>query len=374
MSGIYLHIPFCKKACHYCDFHFSTSRDLMNDMVQSIAREITLRKNYLAGEKVETIYFGGGTPSLLSGDQLKLLLNTINENFVVDAEAEITLESNPDDLTPEVLKMLRSSGVNRLSIGIQSFREKDLLLMNRAHNATQALQCVNDAQSAGFRNITIDLMYGLPELSPEDWADNMKTAFELGVDHLSCYSLTVEPRTALASMIKQNKVKDIDDGAAALHFEMLMKAAAEKGFEHYEISNFARNGKYSRHNTSYWQRKKYLGVGPSAHSYNGESRQWNVSNNPVYIRSLAENKIPAESEELSLKDKFNEYILTSLRTKWGVDLKFVKSEFGDQLSSELLARLESQISSGYVVKSGDLFTLGDTGKYFADRISSELFI
>ena len=346
----------------------------MNDMVQSIAREITLRKNYLAGEKVETIYFGGGTPSLLSGDQLKLLLNTINENFVVDAEAEITLESNPDDLTPEVLKMLRSSGVNRLSIGIQSFREKDLLLMNRAHNATQALQCVNDAQSAGFGNITIDLMYGLPELSPEDWADNMKTAFELGVDHLSCYSLTVEPRTALASMIKQNKVKDIDDGAAALHFEMLMKAAAEKGFEHYEISNFARNGKYSRHNTSYWQRKKYLGVGPSAHSYNGESRQWNVSNNPVYIRSLAENKIPAESEELSLKDKFNEYILTSLRTKWGVDLKFVKSEFGDQLSSELLARLESQISSGYVVKSGDLYTLGDTGKYFADRISSELFI
>ncbi|MFZ7144942.1 MAG: radical SAM family heme chaperone HemW [Bacteroidota bacterium] len=374
MSGIYLHIPFCKKACHYCDFHFSTSRDLMNDMVQSIAREITLRKNYLAGEKVETIYFGGGTPSLLSGDQLKLLLNTINENFVVDAEAEITLESNPDDLTPEVLKMLRSSGVNRLSIGIQSFREKDLLLMNRAHNATQALQCVNDAQSAGFGNITIDLMYGLPELSPEDWADNMKIAFELGVDHLSCYSLTVEPRTALASMIKQNKVRDIDDGASALHFEMLMKAAAENGFEHYEISNFARNGKYSRHNTSYWQRKKYLGVGPSAHSYNGESRQWNVSNNPVYIRSLAENKIPAEVEELSVKDKFNEYILTSLRTKWGVDLNFVTSEYGDELTSELKQKFKIQAAAGFVEQNGNIFTLSNNGKYFADRISSELFI
>ncbi|MBK9415232.1 MAG: radical SAM family heme chaperone HemW [Bacteroidetes bacterium] len=374
MSGIYLHIPFCKKACHYCDFHFSTSRDLMNDMVQSIVREITLRKNYLAGERVETIYFGGGTPSLLNRDQLQLLLNTINENFEVDADAEITLESNPDDLTIELLQMLKSSGVNRLSIGIQSFREKDLLLMNRAHNAVQALQCVSDAKAAGFENITIDLMYGLPELSSEDWSENMKIAFGLGVDHLSCYSLTVEPRTALASMIKQNKVRDIDDGAAALHFEMLMKAAAENDFEHYEISNFARNGKYSRHNTSYWKREKYLGVGPSAHSYNGDSRQWNVSNNPVYIRSLAENKIPAESEELSLKDKFNEYILTSMRTKWGVNLDFVKEEFGDHLSSELLIRLESQISAGLVLNHGNVFTLSEKGKYFADRVSSDLFI
>jgi len=270
--------------------------------------------------------------------------------------------------------MLKSAGVNRLSIGIQSFREKDLLLMNRAHNAVQALQCVSDAKAAGFENITIDLMYGLPELSSVDWSENMKIAFGLGVDHLSCYSLTVEPRTALASMIKQNKVRDIDDGAAALHFEMLMKAAAENDFEHYEISNFARNGKYSRHNTSYWKREKYLGVGPSAHSYNGDSRQWNVSNNPVYIRSLAENKIPAESEELSLKDKFNEYILTSMRTKWGVNLDFVKEEFGDHLSSELLIRLESQISAGLVLNHGNVFTLSEKGKYFADRVSSDLFI
>jgi len=346
----------------------------MNDMVQAIVREITLRKNYLAGERVETIYFGGGTPSLLNRDQLQLLLNTINENFEVDADAEITLESNPDDLTIELLQMLKSSGVNRLSIGIQSFREKDLLLMNRAHNAVQALQCVSDAKAAGFENITIDLMYGLPELSSEDWSENMKIAFGLGVDHLSCYSLTVEPRTALASMIKQNKVRDIDDGAAALHFEMLMKAAAENDFEHYEISNFARNGKYSRHNTSYWKREKYLGVGPSAHSYNGDSRQWNVSNNPVYIRSLGENKIPTEMEELSVKDKFNEYILTTLRTKWGIDQDFVSSEFGEQMSLELIEKLNIQVKENMILKNGNVFTLSENGKYFADRVSSLLFL
>ncbi len=346
----------------------------MNDMVLAIVREIETRKDYLAGEKIETIYFGGGTPSLLNSEQLKLLLSTIRENFQVDENAEITLESNPDDLTADVLKMLRSAGVNRLSIGIQSFREKDLVLMNRAHNANQALQCVSDAKSAGFDNITIDLIYGLPDLTIEDWAENMKIAFELDVYHLSCYSLTVEPRTALAAMIKQNKIKDIDEGAAALHFEMLMKAADENGFEHYEISNFARHGKYSRHNTSYWQRKKYLGVGPSAHSYNGESRQWNISNNPVYIRSLAENKIPAEIEELSLKDKFNEYILTSLRTKWGIDLNFVSGEYGEELTSELKQKFKIQTAAGFIEQNGNIFALSNSGRYFADRISSELFI
>ena len=322
--GIYLHIPFCKKACHYCDFHFSTSRDLMDEMVNAISKEIILRKDYLSGEKVETIYFGGGTPSLLNKNQLELLLNTIRENFTVDENAEITLEANPDDLSAENLRMFKSAGVNRLSIGIQSFRDGDLTLMNRAHNSSQALQCVSEAKAAGFNNITIDLIYGLPGLSEDDWRKNMQTAFELDVDHLSCYSLTVEPKTALATMIKQHKVKDVDDGAASLHFKMLMKEAALHGYEHYEISNFARNGKYSRHNTSYWQRKKYLGAGPSAHSYDGDSRQWNVYNNNVYIRSIADNKVPFEREELSVKDKFNEYILTTLRTKWGIDINFVK--------------------------------------------------
>lgn len=347
---------------------------MMSDMVNAIQKEIVLRKGYLAGEKVETIYFGGGTPSLLNKDQLELLLNTIRENFIVDENAEVTLESNPDDLSKETLLMLKSAGVNRLSIGIQSFREEDLQLMNRAHNATQALQCVNDAKQAGFDNITIDLIYGLPDLTADAWTKNMEIAFGLGVDHLSCYSLTVEPKTALAAMIKQHKVNDIDEGASSLHFEMLMKATSEKGFEHYEISNFARNGKYSRHNTSYWQRKKYLGVGPSAHSYNGDSRQWNVSNNSIYIRSLAENKIPSEMEELSVKDKFNEYILTTLRTKWGIDQDFVSSEFGEQMSLELIEKLNIQVKENMILKNGNVFTLSENGKYFADRVSSFLFL
>lgn len=342
-------------------------------MVIAISREIVLRKNYLAGEKIETIYFGGGTPSLLSSDQLNLLMKTIRENFTVEENAEITLEANPDDLTKETLQMLKAAGVNRLSIGIQSFREEDLRLMNRAHSATQALQCVNDAKAEGFENITIDLIYGLPDLTAEDWNKNMEIAFSLNVDHLSCYSLTVEPKTALAAMIKRHKVKDIDEGAATLHFEMLMKAAAENGFEHYEISNFARNGKYSRHNTSYWQRKKYLGVGPSAHSYNGISRQWNVSNNPVYLRSIGEDKIPAEIEELSVNDKFNEYILTSLRTKWGIDLDFVSSEFGAQMTTEIIEKLNIQIKEKMILKNGNVFTLSEGGKYFADRVSAFFF-
>lgn len=346
----------------------------MSDMVEAICQEIHLRKDYLLGEEIQTIYFGGGTPSLLNKVQLDQLLNAIRNEFKISADAEITLEANPDDLTAENLQMMRSAGVNRLSIGIQSFREEDLLLMNRAHNSIQALQCVQDAKRAGFENITIDLIYGLPNLSEADWKNNMKIAFDLGVDHLSCYSLTVEPRTALAAMIKQNKIRDIDEGAAALHFEMLMQEAKVNGFEHYEISNFARAGKYSKHNTSYWQRKKYLGVGPSAHSYNGESRQWNVSNNPIYIRSINEGKVPEEIEVLSKKDKFNEYILTSLRTQWGVDLKFVESEFGNDHLDFLKQNLQEPLQDGFLLMSNDIVTLSHQGKFFADKISASLFM
>lgn len=373
MAGIYLHIPFCKKACHYCDFHFSTTHHLMDDMVNAIQKEIIFRKNYLGKEKVKTIYFGGGTPSLLNEKQLALLLNTIHDNFIVDPDSEITLESNPDDLTTETLQMLRKVGVNRLSIGIQSFREEDLALMNRAHNSSQALQCVRDAKEAGFDNITIDLIYGLPNLTIDAWAKNMEIAIALDVDHLSCYSLTVEPKTALATMIKQQKVKDIDDDASATHFEMLMKAAAEHGFEHYEISNFARNGKYSRHNTSYWKGKKYLGVGPSAHSFNIESRQWNVYNNHQYVKSISEGIIPAEIEILSVKDKFNEYILTSLRTIWGIDLQFVQREFGEYYLETLKSKLLVQLKQTFVEQNNDTFILSEKGKYFADKISLQLF-
>ena len=373
MAGIYLHIPFCKKACHYCDFHFSTTTDSFDEMVNAICREIKLRKTYLNSEIIETIYFGGGTPSLLNSSQLNRLLNVIKEEFEIAADAEITLEANPDDLQKETLQMLKEEGVNRLSIGIQSFREADLVLMNRAHNSKQAMQSVKDAKDAGFTNITIDLIYGLPNLSTDDWKKNLEIAMNLNVDHLSCYSLTVEPKTALAKMISQHKVSDIDDAQSALHFEMLMNTAMENNYEHYEISNFARNKKYSKHNTSYWQRKKYLGVGPSAHSFDGESRQWNIYNNAVYIRSLAKDEIPFEREELSKRDKFNEYILTSLRTQWGINIELIKSEFGEEVEDRLIVKLNEQLKEAMMTVENKNYILTRKGKFFADKISLALF-
>lgn len=374
MAGIYLHIPFCKKACHYCDFHFSTLHENMGEMVEAICHEIILRKNYLSDEKIESIYFGGGTPSLLNEIQLVKLIRILHETFDVVADAEITLEANPDDLTKENLLIFKTSGINRLSIGIQSFREQDLIVMNRAHNVEQALMCVKDAKEAGFENISIDLIYGLPDMSGDDWRKNLEIAFSLDVDHLSCYSLTVEPKTALAKMIQQHKVSDIDDAQSALHFEMLMDETAIHNFEHYEISNFARHKKYSKHNTSYWQRKKYLGVGPSAHSFDGDTRQWNVYNNSIYLRTLKNSEIPFEREELTGKDKLNEYLLTSLRTMWGMNLDFVKNNFGNDAAFELEKKLSLLIDEQLVELKDNNFILTRKGKYFADKISLQLFV
>ena len=374
MAGIYLHIPFCKKACHYCDFHFSTLHENMGEMVEAICHEITLRKNYLSDEKIESIYFGGGTPSLLNEIQLVKLIRILHETFDVVADAEITLEANPDDLTKENLLIFKRSGINRLSIGIQSFREQDLIVMNRAHNVEQALMCVKDAKEAGFENISIDLIYGLPDMSGDDWRKNLEIAFSLDVDHLSCYSLTVEPKTALAKMIQQHKVSDIDDAQSALHFEMLMDETAIHNFEHYEISNFARHKKYSKHNTSYWQRKKYLGVGPSAHSFDGDTRQWNVYNNSIYLRTLKNSEIPFEREELTGKDKLNEYLLTSLRTIWGMNIDFVKNNFGNDAAFELKKKLSLLIEEQLVEVKDNNFLLTRKGKYFADKISLQLFV
>ena len=374
MAGIYLHIPFCKKACHYCDFHFSTLHENMGEMVEAICHEIILRKNYLSDEKIESIYFGGGTPSLLNEIQLGELISILHETFDVVADAEITLEANPDDLTKENLLIFKTSGINRLSIGIQSFREQDLIVMNRAHNVEQALMCVKDAKEAGFENISIDLIYGLPDMSGDDWRKNLEIAFSLDVDHLSCYSLTVEPKTALAKMIQQHKVSDIDDAQSALHFEMLMDETAIHNFEHYEISNFARHKKYSKHNTSYWQRKKYLGVGPSAHSFDGDTRQWNVYNNSIYLRTLKNSEIPFEREELTGKDKLNEYLLTSLRTMWGMNLNFIKNNFGNDAAFELEKKFSLLIDEQLVELKDNNFILTRKGKYFADKISLQLFV
>ncbi len=371
--GIYLHIPFCKQACHYCDFHFSTNVSLVNEMVEAIHTELILRKDYLKGEKVETIYFGGGTPSLLNEVQLKYLLDTIHHEYSLSENPEITLEANPDDLSQEKLQAFLKAGVNRLSIGIQSFDEADLRYMNRAHNAGQALNAVKDAQAAGFDNITIDLIYGSPPLTDEQWKKNLEIAFDLGIDHISSYALTVEPKTALATMIRQKKTPDVDDVKSSRHFEMLMDMTAANGFEHYEISNFARNKKYSRHNTSYWQRKAYLGVGPSAHSYDGKSRQWNVYNNQVYLRSLKTNVIPYEKEELTKKDQYNEFIMTGLRTIWGVKRSEVREEFGPLIYEHFNAKVELLLIEKNIIESEDRITLTRKGKFFADRIASELF-
>lgn len=374
MSGIYVHIPFCRQACTYCDFHFSTSLQSVDKMIASLEKEIILRKNYLLNEDVETIYFGGGTPSLIETSFINRLMKVIRKEYNVSTDAEVTVEANPDDLTIEKCEQLYSAGVNRLSIGIQSFSDADLKFMNRAHNSKQALTSVKNARLAGFKNISIDLIYGIKQSEPGQWENNLNMALNLGVEHLSCYALTIEPRTALADMIRKKKVAPPDDEKTISEFEKLMDSAAVGGFEHYEISNFARDKKYSKHNTSYWQRKKYLGIGPSAHSYNGMSRQWNVSNNQVYIRSLTENIIPFEIEELSESNKFNEYVLTSLRTIWGIDILLVESEFGQLRKGELLKQIQKFINEGMIISSGNNFILTKEGKFFADRIASEMFV
>ena len=374
MSGIYIHIPFCRQACTYCDFHFSTSTQTVDAMIVSIEQEIILRKNYLEDEIVQTIYFGGGTPSLIDTHLIKSLLDVVHREYNVNPGTEITLEANPDDLTEEKSEGLIQAGINRLSIGIQSFSDDDLKFMNRAHDSGQALSAVKNARQAGFKNISIDLIYGIQQSSAEQWEKNLDVALNLGVEHLSCYALTIEPRTALADMIRKKKAAPTDDEKTALDFELLMKRAGEVGFEHYEISNFARDQKYSRHNTSYWQRKKYLGVGPSAHSYNGDSRQWNVSNNQQYIRSLKENIIPFEIEELSESNKFNEYILTSLRTMWGIDISLMEKEFSHLRKEELLGQIQNFIKEGMIMPAGNNFILTNEGKFFADRVAREMFI
>lgn len=374
MSGIYIHIPFCSQACTYCDFHFSTSLQSVDKMITCLESEIIIRKNYLQDDIIETIYFGGGTPSLIETSFINRLINVIRKEYNVSTDAEITVEANPDDLSKEKCEQLFSTGVNRLSIGIQSFSDADLKFMNRAHNSKQALSSVKNARMAGFKNISIDLIYGIKQSEPGQWEKNLDIALSLDVEHLSCYALTIEPRTALADMIRKNKVAPPDDEKTIAEFEKLMFRAAESGFEHYEISNFARNKKYSRHNTSYWQRKKYLGIGPSAHSFNGISRQWNISNNQIYIRSLNENTIPFEIEELSESNKFNEYILTSLRTMWGIDILLIEKEFGQVRKDELLKQIQKFINDGMIISEGNNFVLTKEGKFFADRIAAEMFI
>jgi oxygen-independent coproporphyrinogen III oxidase len=373
MAGIYIHVPFCKQACHYCNFHFSTSLKSKNDFISALLEEIAQQSSYLAGEQIDTIYFGGGTPSLLSTAETILILQRLSTTFHINAGAEITLEANPDDLHPQKLADLKAAGINRLSIGIQSFFEEDLRWMNRAHNASQSLACIEAAHEAGFHNLTIDLIYGTPGLSDEKWHENVHRAIALDIPHLSCYALTVEPKTALDHFISTKKYPDVDADQQARQFLLLMDWTAAAGYEHYEISNFAKPGWRSKHNTAYWLGKKYLGLGPSAHSFNGTSRQWNVANNALYIQSVLKGEIAAEQEVLTKVQQLNEYIMTSLRTMEGLDGVYVANIFGREAAERIFSAVGKFVQAGSMVRDGARLSLTKQGKLLADGIAAELF-
>jgi len=374
LPGIYIHIPFCKQACHYCDFHFSTSLIKKQELLSSIKKEIRQRNSYLSDKNIDTIYFGGGTPSLLSSEEINELLDEITKIYTIRDAAEITLEANPDDLSQSKIKDLRKTGINRLSIGIQSFYNEDLRYMNRAHVAEQGEECVKRAQDAGIDNLTVDLIYGFPLLAEEKWKTNMEKAIQLDVPHLSCYSMTVEPRTVLAHFVRKGKERPVGEEHSAAHFLLLMKRMKDAGFIQYEISNFGKEGAFSRHNTSYWKGIHYIGFGPSAHSYDGESRQWNISNNEQYIMKIESGKLFFEREILTEQNKFNEYVMTGLRTMWGVDMNSLQWAVGSEQSHMLLHKIDDYSSAGLLSKNGNIVTLTNKGKMIADKISSELFI
>ena len=373
MAGIYIHIPFCKKACNYCDFHFSTSFKFKDDLIECIKKEISTRKNYLNNQKIESVYFGGGTPSVLNEKELTSILETIYNNFEVIKGPEITLEANPDDLSKDKLKMLKKIGVNRLSIGIQSFIEKDLQFMNRSHSVNQATESVKYAQEIGFNNITIDLIYGIPNLTDREWENNIQKAIKLGVNHISAYCLTSENKTAMHHDIAKGKYQLPCEDITSQQFETLINKLKKSGFEQYEISNFAKKDFYSKHNSSYWKQKLYLGIGPSAHSFDGNSRQWNIANNVKYIKGGKSNLWDFEKETLNEKTKYNEYVLTSLRTSWGINLSFLKENFDQKFTNFLLKNSNIFIEKNQISHTKNVLKLTEEGKLLADYIASELF-
>lgn len=373
MSGIYIHIPFCKQTCHYCDFHFSTSLKKKEEMVMALVKEIQMRKMELEKEQIETIYFGGGTPSILSLKEIQVLIDAVYENFNVTESPEITLEANPDDLDDDTIIQLANSPVNRLSIGIQSFFEEDLKLMNRAHNAMEAKRCLQTATQY-FDNISLDLIYGMPNMSNEKWLQNVQTALSFGVPHISSYALTVEPKTALKKLIEKKVVEAPKDEVAQEHFLVLIEELEKNGFVHYELSNFGKPDYFSKNNTAYWLGKKYIGIGPSAHSYNGKERSWNIANNTLYLKAIQENNLPNEVEELTKTDRYNEYIMTGLRTIWGVSLKRVEFEYGERYLLYLLEQSKKYIHSEHLQIEADVLTTTKKGKFLSDGIASDLFL
>jgi oxygen-independent coproporphyrinogen-3 oxidase len=373
LAGIYWHIPFCRQACHYCNFHFSTSLRNKPELVAALQREAELRPGFLAGAPVDTIYFGGGTPSLLEDRELQSLLDTLQRNYSISPGAEITLEANPDDISPGRLHAWKATGINRLSIGTQSFFEDELRWMNRAHTAAHARQCIEDALAAGFTNMSIDLIYGSPLLSDERWKQNVDMALSYGIPHLSCYALTVEEKTPLHKQVSQKKLPDMDNEQQARQFLLLMGWLKAAGYEHYEVSNFAKPGHRSRHNSAYWKGVPYLGLGPSAHSYNGHSRSWNIANNSVYIREIGEGKLPEEAEMLTRTQRLNEYLMISLRTMEGIDIKRIEQDATTGEAEDIRNRLTVFLQEGLVRETPIGFALTDAGMLRADGLAAELF-
>jgi oxygen-independent coproporphyrinogen-3 oxidase len=372
MAGIYIHIPFCKQACNYCDFHFSTSLQYVDEMTDAICSELIMKKSRIT-DQVGSIYLGGGTPSLLSEKSLQKIFDTISTHYSIDSGAEITIETNPDDLDANKIAVLRQTPVNRFSIGVQSFFNEDLVWMNRAHNANEAETCIKRSQDAGFENLSIDLIYGYPLLTDEKWFSNIRKAIALQAPHISAYSLTVEPRTALAHAIKKGRQLPVNDEQSAAQFVSLIDKLSAAGFDHYEISNFSLPGKHAVHNTNYWRGIPYLGIGPSAHGFNGHVRYLNVANNAKYISELSAGRLAETIEELSLHDRFNEYMMTSLRTMWGTDLQTVAA-YGKVFLEDTTKNIKPFIERNWLKTEGNKIMLTAEGKLFADYIASELFL
>ncbi len=374
MAGLYIHIPFCKKACAYCDFHFSTSIKYLPDLVAAICKEIELKQSRLAGQTLQSIYFGGGTPSFLPSNQLAKIFSQIEKSFDLTNLVEVTLEANPDDLTRTKLNELRQLPVNRFSIGVQSFHDEDLLWMNRAHKSEEAFAAVKRSQDTGFENLTIDLIYGYPLLSNDKWHYNINSAIALQVPHISAYSLTVEERTALAHQIKVGKLQNLSDDQSANHFAQLVQSLAEAGFEHYEISNFAKPNQYALHNTNYWRGEQYLGIGPSAHGFDGSARYANIANNIKYLKAINAGELPESIEVLTPANRFNEYVMTALRTMWGIDIAKIERDFDPSYITGFNKELDINIAQGNVLLKDNHIILSSKGKLFADRVAAGFFV
>ncbi len=371
---LYLHIPFCRQACHYCDFHFSTSLRDKGKVVRAMVREMKMQKNYLASDDLHTVYFGGGTPSLLSEKELATLMNAIKKQFHLKPDAEIALEANPDDLTDATLTTLVNQGINRLSIGIQSFHDQHLRFMNRIHTAEEAEDGVKRAQDAGITNLSVDLIYAIPAENDGILLSDIERTLALGVEHISAYCLTVEPKTAFGNWTKTGKMPPIEDEFAARQFEVLVRTLREAGFDQYEISNFAKNQKYSRHNSAYWQRRPYLGIGPSAHSYNGTTRQYNVANNAKYLEGIKNKTLPMTQEVLTPEDQVNEYLLTGLRTQWGCRLELLQELSGGSFLMQTGEEIFRLNEVGWLRSRDGLLLLTEKGKLFADQVAGRLFL